>query len=68
MSEGLTDQVSDLSKRMSALEGADIQDKLSITRLVKIYGTVRVTVKVIVSVKPALFCSDSLYCDDGIFF
>lgn len=67
MSEGITDQVTDLSKRVQALEGADTADTMSVARIMKVYGTVRMTVTVRAYLARLKYCDNGLYCDDSQF-
>ncbi len=67
MSEGISDQVTDLSKRVQALEGSDMSDTLSVARITKIYGSVKVVTTVRIRSLKVKFCDNGLYCDPALY-
>lgn len=55
----LTDQVSDLSKRVTALESGDIDDSATIAQITKIYGGLKFTAVIAVRTHTYRNCGDT---------
>jgi hypothetical protein len=62
----LTEQISNLSKRVGALESQDLDDAAGIATIKKLYGNVKLIAKVTVSVHQYHVCSTTLPCSESL--
>lgn len=55
----LTDQMTDLSKRVGALESTDYNDAQTVARITKIYGNIRITMTITAWLHEYRKCGDT---------
>lgn len=62
----LTSKVANIDKRVSALEISNLDDSAGISRIVKNYNNVKVTVTITTNIHQYKVCSDTLLCSDTL--
>ena len=62
----LTDSLSNLNSRVTALENSDLDDAAGVARITKTYGNIKITATITTNVHQYNICSTSLYCSESL--